>query len=77
MDNQRHLYQHQHIQTDSKGDSKRWIRSQDLGPISKLFLPWRHYQGNIGVQRWMAFVLIWGSMLTFASLVLFLAREDL
>jgi hypothetical protein len=27
MDNQRQLYQHQHIQTDSKGDSKRWIRS--------------------------------------------------
>jgi Integrase core domain len=35
MDNQRHLYQHQPIQTDSKGDSKRWSRSGSHDELSR------------------------------------------
>ena len=35
MDNQRQLYQHQPIQTDSKGDSKRWIRSSSWANVAQ------------------------------------------
>lgn len=50
-------------------------RSKELGPFSKLLFPWRHYPGSIGAQRWAAFVLIWGAILAFASLLAFFARE--
>jgi hypothetical protein len=41
MDNQHHLNQHQPIQTDSKGDSKRWIRSpfQREQPLARWSVP--------------------------------------
>jgi chemotaxis protein methyltransferase CheR len=41
MDNQRQLYQHQHIQTDSKGDSKRWIRSEGFASLSSFIAKMR------------------------------------
>ena len=50
-------------------------RLKDLGPISKLFFPWRHYSGKVGPQRWAAFALIWGSILALSLLLAFIARE--
>ena len=50
-------------------------RLQDLGPISNLFRPWRHYNGDVGAQRWAAFALILGSILALGSLLAFIARE--
>lgn len=50
-------------------------RLQELGPISKLVFPWRHYKGNVGAQRWAACVLIWGAILGLGSLFVFVAWE--
>jgi hypothetical protein len=41
---------------------------QEMGPISHLFMPWLHYKGSVGPQRWMAFTLIWGLILALVSL---------
>jgi hypothetical protein len=51
------------------------VARKDLGPISKLVFPWRHYKGNVGTQKWMAFFLIWGLILAFGSLIAFVAYE--
>lgn len=51
-------------------------RLQDLGPISKLFFPWRNYKGNVGAQRWTAFVLLWGLVLAFCIFMAIMALES-
>ena len=49
---------------------------QELGPISRLFMPWRHYKGSVGAQRWTSFALIWLLILASVALLIFLSRES-
>lgn len=59
----------EHVMRPAKG-------LQDLGSISKLVFPWRHYKGNVGAQGWIAFALILGSILLLGLLVGNIARES-